>query len=313
MDLRHFLIGMAVIGVLGVVGNVVFAQWPGGQSTSTSNPGGWPGSHPAPTEKYVDPDADKFVCTFDYARGGHAMTALEMGSSGKPRCPARRTNYGSHFSGDRLSILSNLIRSTGTREDRIVAIEKRGFRNAGAMQCEDVSGEIKQLIIWDPDFLGELDRQAGTEWASVAVLAHELAHHHNNDTGQNPGRIPAHKRKEQELFADRWAGQKLREFGSSRQEAVAVFHFMGEGGDTHPPSRLRVTAAGEGWDRAGNGSVPNPSPAPNRGPGPAPQQVSRIAMACWTQFGACQMMQPVYLGSACYCTTYMGPLPGVAR
>ena len=138
-----------------------------------------------------------------------------------------------------------------------------------------------QLIMWDPDFMGELDRSAGTKWASVAVLAHEIAHHANNDTGQ--GRLPAHKRREQELYADRWAGQRLRSFGARRNEAVAVFAQMGEGGETHPPSRQRVAAAGEGWDRAeegglGTGRSTGPS---TRSPPPQP----RLAQFCLDGFG----------------------------
>ena len=266
---------------------------------------------PPPFERnFAHPGADKFVCMFDHGRPGEVSEFLGLGNSGKPRCPRGGNRYGNYFSEDRRSVLSELIRSTGVREDRIIAIEQPGFQNAGAMQCETAGGEIKQLVIWDPDFLGELDRRARTAWASVAILAHELAHHHNNDTGQNPERLPAHERREQELFADRWAGQKLAEFGASREEAVAVFHFMGEGGDTHPPSRQRVIAAGEGWDRANDRPRRDPG---GGGGGPVQPYPPQIATACWTQYGACYLLYPTPVGSLCQCTTVWGPIPGQAQ
>ena len=286
---------------------------------STGDEDGWPNlddlvdpPRPPPKERsFAHPDADRFVSTYDHGRPGNVSRFLGMTGSGKPRCPRGGTRYGNYFSDDRRSVLSELIRSTGVREDRIIAIEQPGFQNAGAMQCETENGEIKQLVIWDPDFLGELDQRARTTWASVAILAHELAHHHNNDTGQNPGRLPAHERREQELFADRWAGQKLAEFGASREEAIAVFRFMGEGSDTHPPSRQRVTAAGEGWDRAS--SRPQRDPPPGGGGGPPPPYPPQIAAACWTQYGACYLLYGLPVGSPCQCTTAWGLIPGYAQ
>lgn len=306
-------------------GNVALGQWPGegGDSTAqSSGSGDWPGSRPRPaptTTGYVPPDADKFVCTFSHATRDQAMATLRMGSSGKPLCPSEGSSYGSYFSDDRRSLLSKLIKATGVREDRILMMEKPGFQNAAAMQCEAVDGEIKQLIVWDPEFMSELDREAGTKWASVAILAHELAHHHNNDTGQNPGRIPAHERREQELYADRWAGQMLRGFGASREEAAAVFGQLGEGGETHPPSRQRVAAAREGWDRAGGSSGPGPSPgpAPRTGnlPSPSPRMPTPmpIASVCMTAYGPCQMMVPLPIGVLCGCPTMMGQIPGMTQ
>ena len=302
-----------IVAVCFIVCNSAFAQWPGQTSgSSQGDSGGWPGE--SKNRNYVPPNADKFACAFNYAKISHAMSFLEMRPSGKPLCPSGGTNLGSYFSGNRLSVLSELIKSTGVREDRIIAIEKAGFRNAAAMQCEAADGEIKQLVIWDSEYLGGLDRQAGTKWASVAVLAHELAHHHNNDTGQNPGRIPPHERREQELYADRWAGQKLGEFGASRDEAVAVFRLMGEGGETHPPSNKRVAAAGEGWDRTSGGTRSGRPPEnPPGGRGYHQPPPPRLGYSCSTPVGVCPMSQPIPVGQSCYCLSHMGPIYGLAR
>ena len=313
----RFVVALLLASLSYAGSNVALGQWPGGgDSTSRSgSDAGWPGGRPAPTQQYVPPNADKFVCSFNHARRDRAMESLRIGSSGKPLCPSRGTNYGNYFSDDRISELSDLIRSTGVREDRIIVLERPGYRNAAAVQCEAADGEIKQLIMWGPEFLSEMDRDARTKWASVAILAHELAHHHNNDTGQNPGRIPAHERMEQELFAERWAGQKLREFGASRDEAVAVFRLMGEGGDTHPPARKRVAAAGDGWDRASGRSGRISRPAPGRGnyPSPTPIPAPRTATGCATQFGICPIFTMQPMGTPCGCPTMMGVLPGIAQ
>ena len=123
---------------------------------------------------------------------------LQTGRSGRPICPAGGTDYGNYFSGNRLEALEALIAQAGVRRDRVVAVEQTGFGNAAAVLCEGRNGEMKRLIIWDPQFLGDLDREAGTRWASVAILAHEIAHHLNLDTGQQR-RPTSHESKEQEL------------------------------------------------------------------------------------------------------------------
>ena len=296
------------------------AQWPGAKrddGTGASAPG-WPGSSGSgsgsgsPAIRH-EPRGERehFFCTFSPQHRA-VDSAFNSFGAGVPPCPpgasqsgsGRSSYFSSYFADDRRAALLKLIRSTGVREDRILVMEKPGFRNAAAAQCAMPDGEIKQLIMWDPQFMGELDRRAGTQWASVAVLAHEIAHHANNDTGQ--GRLPAHKRREQELYADRWAGQKLRGFGASRDEAVAVFRHMGEGGETHPPSRLRVTAAGEGWDRAegveiGTGgrtgpSTPSPYPVPQPGPQP------RLVQFCLDGFGFPRCpTTPAPPGAVCMC------------
>ena len=310
-------VGTALTAAFYADNNAASGQWPGEESATGTMADGWPSSIDDRLDSdghYVPENADTFVCTFDLARQAHALNQLETMPSGKIRCPQGGSNYGNYFSGNRRQALEELIKEAGVRQDRIIAMEVHNFQNAAAVLCEEGDGEIKQLVMWDPDFLAKLDREAGTEWASVAVLAHELAHHLNNDTGQNPGRIPPHERRQQELYADRYAGQKLRQFGASKQEAVAVFHEMGEGGDTHPPSRQRVRAAGEGWDSA-SGKSSNPS---NTGNSNHPGNTNHVrwASACMTNYGYCAwdpMAPRVPVGSSCFCPSYYGPIPGIAQ
>lgn len=218
----------------------------------------------------------------------------------------------SYFSGNRRRILLKLIQADAQRADRYIAVEQPGLRNAGAMKCRTRQGEWKKLIVWDPDFMRQLDDEAGTRWASVAVLAHEIAHHVNDDTDQDPRRMSPGARKEQELYADEWAGYKLRGLGASLEEAVAVFRRMGEGGETHPPSASRVRRATKGWHDAGSSapgtsrprSTPRPTPPPVVMPVPLP------ATVCANQYTGqpvCRLGVPLARGTLCSCPG----IPGV--
>ena len=334
------LLGIALCISISVSGPS-FAQWPGEKETTKRQSGGWPtieadrNRDPETQRRGTPGSVNHLLCAFDYMHAARALNQFRVGRSGRPVCPAGGTNYGSYFSGDRRKALEDLIKQAGVRRDRVVAVEKPGFRNAAAVLCEAHDGEIKRLIIWDARFLAELDRKAGTSWASVAVLAHEIAHHLNLDTGQNPQSIPPHERRQQELYADLYAGAKLRQLGASKREAVAVFYHMGAGGSSHPPSERRVAAAGRGWDGStdagsGRGGDRKPGYNPPVGSGrytpppsqrrrdsyrtPRPQR--RFATICVTPRGFCRnnpMLGRVPMGARCACYTSFGVFPGIGR
>ena len=332
MNRRRFLTQMAMTAAGSLlIPAVAPAQWFGEESTATDDLEGWPSwsldeGQPDSNVGYVPENAHNFLCTFDLANHAYAARRMEeelrVGRNGMVICPSGSSSYGSYFSGSRLQALEALVKEAGVRQDRIVTKEMPGTRNAAAVLCEASDGEIRQLVIWDPNFLSELDRKAGTEWASVAVLAHELAHHLNNDTGQNPGRIPPHERRQQELYADRYAGQKLRQFGASREDAIAVFREMGSGGESHPPSWQRVEAAGEGWDSAS--AQPSTPSTPSTSEGSnypsttsnAPSVTPVWATGCMTNYGYCMWvpgMTPAQVGQICYCPSQFGLIPGIAQ
>ena len=301
---RRLFMAQTVMAILSqlVICRAAMGQWPGEESAKASPDGGWPVDSDG---HYVPETADKFICTFNFATQNHALGQLGTARSGRVVCPPRDLSN-DYSSGEHYETLKALIRRAGVRKDRIIAKELHGFQNAAAVLCEDYDGKIKQVVMWDPAFFEEMNRKAGTPWASIAILAHELAHHLNNDTGQNPGRIPSHERREQELYADRYAGQILQKLGASRQETTAVFYEMGEGGETHPPTWLRVAAAGEGWDSS-SGQVNTPSSN-----APEPEKAS----VCVTDLGYCELdlktLQPP-IGTICYCPTSYGPIAGIAR
>ena len=269
--------------------------------------------------------ASGFLCSFN------PQSAAPRNFSSVPPCPS--TGWGSYFSGDMRDRLSELIERTGLRKDRFVATGDPGNiardkweRNAVAYTCQDSDGTIKKAIMWDSAFMREMDDRAGTSWASVAILGHEIAHHINSDTVQTT--MSGRKSREQELYADRWAGYTLAQLEVEEEDAVAVFGHLGPGGDTHPPSTERVEWASEGWSE-GAANRPDPSPrrtetdyTPEREggdtrrtryPSPTPPPSPRYATMCVTQIGSCALGMPIIAGNACYCPTFYGPAWGIAQ
>src|SRR3990170_47680 len=63
--------------------------------------------------------------------------------------------------------------------------EQNGINNAYATIIRN-----RRYIIYDNDFLENLDSYAGTKWASVSVLAHEMGHHYRNHVVDATGSTP---------------------------------------------------------------------------------------------------------------------------
>lgn len=283
----------------------------------------WPADSNNQNPQYPDEDSydlddhsagrSGFLCSFN-PRTREPERFFDEFFDRHPPCPTEA--WGVYFTGDKKERLRQLIEARSLRMDRFIAaenpvnIQAPWRNNAIAFACRDGSGEIKKAIVWDVDFLRRLDRQAGTEWASVAVLAHEIAHHVNSDTVQD--RIPAPERREQELHADKWAGFALAQLGVGRDEAVAVFRLLGDGGETHPPARQRVEWAGSGWDaspsRPGQRrppTVPGPGPVDRR-----PTQTPNSVGYCVTAYGVCPLAEQYPPRSPCYCPSAYGPIWG---
>lgn len=273
-----------------------------------------PAERPRPGGGGGAPSGSGFLCSFN-PRAQETERFFGGLFNRHPPCPSE--GWGAYFTGDRKERLDRLIEARGLRPDRFIAaenpvnIQANWRNNAMAFKCRDRDGTIKKAIVWDVEFMERLDRQAGSEWASVAVLGHEIAHHANSDTVQD--NIPAPERREQELHADKWAGFALAQLGVDREEAVAVFGLLGNGGNTHPPARQRVEWAREGWDAGaaagGGGRRPDPrrpGPSPQPYPTPQPQQSSY----CVTNWGVCPMSAPAAQGDPCYCPSAYGPVWG---
>ena len=132
----------------------------------------------------------------------------------------------------------------------------------------------KRYLLYNPDFLAEVNRAGRTDWAGISILAHELGHHLNGHTLRAGGSNPA-----DELEADEFSGFVLRKLGASLAQAQAALAAVAddEGSETHPGRAPRLAAIGKGWARAETqiaasrtAADPSATPVALTAPRPAP-------------------------------------------
>jgi hypothetical protein len=139
--------------------------------------------------------------------------------------------------------------------------EQNGINNAYATI---ING--RRFIIYDNTFLENLDVYAGTRWASLSVLAHEMGHHYRNHVIDSRGSTPS-----KEIEADYFSGYVLARIGASLNEATSALAKIApvRASSTHPARADRINAITNGWNYAkGNTSPSNGAPVP----APQPQE-----------------------------------------
>ena len=162
-------------------------------------------------------------------------------------------------------VLTSIRCSTASTGRRISSYEQNGINNAYAT----IIGN-QRYIVYDNRFLENLDSYAGTKWASISVLAHEMGHHYYNhmlnSTGSNPP---------MELQADFFSGYVMEKLGASLQEAEAAMSKVAspQASSTHPGKADRLNAIAKGWNAADNGS--SQADTRNHVPAPRPQTQSQ--------------------------------------
>jgi hypothetical protein len=105
----------------------------------------------------------------------------------------------------------------------------------------------KRFLLYNPDFLAAVNRAGHTDWAGISILAHEMGHHLNGHTLRGGGSQPA-----DELEADEFSGFVLRKLGASLAQAQSAMATVADdqGSGTHPGRSPRLSAIGQGWQRA---------------------------------------------------------------
>lgn len=139
--------------------------------------------------------------------------------------------------------------------------EQNGINNAYATIIHN-----KRYIIYDNDFLESLDNYAGTQWASISVLAHEMGHHYKNHVVDQGGSTPP-----REIEADYFSGYVMAKMGASLAEAKAAMNKIAAttASSTHPAKADRLRAIGNGWNYAQGLNNTSPAGGPQL---PQPQQ-----------------------------------------
>lgn len=109
--------------------------------------------------------------------------------------------------------------------------------------------EGREAIVYNPAFLSEVTSRAGTAWAAVSVIAHEIGHHYYGHSRDRIDTLPSDVLHQRELDADYFSGFALARMGATIEEAEAAQQtlFDDHGTPTHPGSLDRLHAIQAGW------------------------------------------------------------------
>jgi hypothetical protein len=133
--------------------------------------------------------------------------------------------------------------------DRII-LRASADTQAAVAAFDRASGE--RFIVYNAQFMQDLNRRTGEYWSLLFVLAHEVGHHlafHVELNGRN---------HEFELEADYFAGFVLRRMGATLQQAEAAISAIASDASTqtHPGRADRLQAITLGWTDAGGQGAP---------------------------------------------------------
>lgn len=166
----------------------------------------------------------------------------EWSNTGPQEYIARRANPRNDASGVP-QVVREINRSLSIAPDFDIVILE-GDDNAFATVA---SG--RRILAIDVGFLDRLNREVGTEWGAISVIAHEVGHHIDGLSQGNPLR--------RELNADYWSGQVLQRLGSSARAAISTILEIGtdDDTDTHPSKWARAEKIKQGWTDASEGRI----------------------------------------------------------
>ena len=121
------------------------------------------------------------------------------------------------------------------------------IRSADIPNAAAIIYRNKRYVLYNPDFVGELNKAAGSKWASVSILAHEIGHHLNGHTLEEGGSRP-----DIELEADEFSGFVMKRLGASLQDAQMAMKIAAsvKASHTHPAKAQRLVAIETGWNKA---------------------------------------------------------------
>ena len=176
-----------------------------------------------------------------------------------------RSNFANTYEAS--SYINTILSSINWQENFQVK-EQNGINNAYATIIRG-----QRYIVYDNRFLESLDSYAGTKWASISVLAHEMGHHYYNHMLNSTGSDPS-----MELQADFFSGFVMEKLGASLNEAEAAMSKIAspQASSTHPGKADRLNAIAKGWNSADKGNTQtttrNPAPAPQPQSYPQPPQ-----------------------------------------
>jgi hypothetical protein len=189
--------------------------------------------------------------------------------------PSMASNFNSVYEAG--EYVNNMLERINWKENFVLR-EENGINNAYATIIRN-----RRYIVYDNDFLENLDSYAGTKWASISVLAHEMGHHYRNHIVDPSGSTPP-----KEIEADYFSGYVMAKMGASLAEAKAAMDQIASprGSSSHPAKADRLSAIERGWNYAqgvtGNDNrTPVPAPQPQQNPPPSSTDASWIHLSLY--------------------------------
>jgi hypothetical protein len=164
-------------------------------------------------------------------------------------------------------------------------------RNFVVVECPNTENcfatvvDGKRFIIYDGQFMKQVENITKTDWSAISIVAHEIGHHLQGHTIDGMGSRP-----EKELEADRFSGFVLHQLGASLSESLIAIRTLSsdENTDSHPGRTIRTQAITRGWEDAermyplfskgtSNAPVTASAPAPRNEPvyRPSPRPAER--------------------------------------
>ena len=126
-------------------------------------------------------------------------------------------------------------------------------RNFVVVECPNTENcfatvvDGQRFIIYDGQFMKQVENLTKTDWSATSIVAHEIGHHLQGHTIDGMGSRPS-----KELEADRFSGFVLHQLGASLDESLIAIRTLSstESTDSHPGLGIRVEAISRGWNEA---------------------------------------------------------------
>ena len=186
------------------------------------------------------------ILIFGSSIGAMAQTSNDCGFIIPPS--SIRSNFASTY--EARSYIDQMLNQIDWQQNFQVR-EQNGINNAYATIIRN-----QRYIVYDNRFLEKLDSYAGTKWASISVLAHEVGHHYYNHVLGGSGSSIS-----KELEADYFSGYVMAKMGASLEAAKAAMTKIAstEASHSHPAKSNRLDAITNGWNKA-KGTTAQPAP-----------------------------------------------------
>lgn len=137
------------------------------------------------------------------------------------------------------SIINEIVSVMGLKVN--FEVREANVPNAGAAFFNN-----KRYILYNPNFIKQINRAARTDWASISILAHEIGHHVKGHVFKNHGGTS----HQNELDADEFSGLVLKRMGATLDEAQRAMGMIASdrASSTHPARTHRLDAIAKGWN-----------------------------------------------------------------